>query len=89
MPGKGFHLGPRLTDQQRQDIEFGFQIAKEISRLEIGQTVVVKEEVSQWKHLREPIIVCSEGGPWEAAKEERWLLKLHGKNTISGLTFRV
>jgi DUF1009 family protein len=43
MPGKGFHLGPRLTDQQRQDIEFGFQIAKEISRLEIGQTVVVKE----------------------------------------------
>lgn len=43
MPGPGFHLGPRLTDSQRHDLEFGFGIAREISRLEIGQTVVVKE----------------------------------------------
>ena len=43
MPGEGFELGPRLSREQRQDIEFGHGIAKEISRLEIGQTVVVKE----------------------------------------------
>jgi DUF1009 family protein len=42
MPGNGFHLGPKLSDEQRADVEFGFRIAKEVSRLEIGQTVVVK-----------------------------------------------
>jgi DUF1009 family protein len=42
MPKTGFHLGPKLSDEQKSDIEFGFKIAKEISRLEIGQLVVVK-----------------------------------------------
>jgi UDP-2,3-diacylglucosamine hydrolase len=42
MPGKDFQLGPKLSDDQRADVEFGFRIAKEISRLEIGQTAVVK-----------------------------------------------
>ena len=42
MPGKNFHLGPELSAEQRAVVEFGFRIAKEISRLEIGQTVVVK-----------------------------------------------
>ena len=42
MPGPGFHLGPKLSDGQRADVELGFRIAKEVSRLEIGQTVVVK-----------------------------------------------
>ena len=42
MPGAGFQLGPKLSDEQRADVAFGFRIAKEISRLEIGQTVVVK-----------------------------------------------
>src|SRR5437764_15164486 len=43
MPGQGFHLGPKLSPDQQQDVEFGFRIAKEMSRLEIGQTVVVKD----------------------------------------------
>src|SRR6266567_9644275 len=42
MPDDGFHLGPKLSADQQQDVEFGFRIAKEMSRLEIGQTVVVK-----------------------------------------------
>ena len=42
MAAKGFHLGPRLSAGQQADVEFGFRIAKEISRLEIGQLVVVK-----------------------------------------------
>src|SRR5205085_11127754 len=42
MPAAGFRIGPKLSDAQREDIAFGFRIAKEISRLEIGQTVVVK-----------------------------------------------
>src|SRR6202167_1240344 len=43
MPGPGFVLGPALAEAQKEDAAFGFRIAKEISRLEIGQTVVVKE----------------------------------------------
>jgi hypothetical protein len=43
MPGAGFVLGPALTDAQKADAAFGFRIAKEVSRLEIGQTVVVRE----------------------------------------------
>jgi UDP-2,3-diacylglucosamine hydrolase len=43
MPGAGFHLGPRLTAEQREDIAYGHRLAKEISRLEIGQLVVVKK----------------------------------------------
>ncbi len=42
MPGTGFHLGPKLSAEQQADVAFGFRIAKEVSRLEIGQTVVVK-----------------------------------------------
>ena len=42
MPGPDFCLGPKLDAEQRTDVDFGFRMAKEISRLEIGQTVVVK-----------------------------------------------
>lgn len=43
MPTNGFQLGPKLSDEQKTDVDFGFKIAKEVSRLEIGQIVVVKE----------------------------------------------
>ncbi|PYK57166.1 MAG: DUF1009 domain-containing protein [Verrucomicrobia bacterium] len=42
MPGAGFQLGPPLSDEQRNDVRFGFRIARQVSRLEIGQTVVVR-----------------------------------------------
>jgi len=42
MPGIGFHIGPKLSEAQKADVDLGFRIAKEISRLEIGQSVVVK-----------------------------------------------
>ena len=42
MPSHGFHLGPKLSAEQKEDVDYGFKIAKEISRLEIGQLVVVK-----------------------------------------------
>lgn len=42
MPAGGFRLGPKLTAAQQADIELGFRMAKEISRLDIGQTVLVK-----------------------------------------------
>jgi DUF1009 family protein len=42
MPGPGFHRGRELSAAQRTDLAFGFRIAKEVSRLEIGQLVLVK-----------------------------------------------
>jgi len=41
MPVAGFRIG-LLSAEQEEDLAFGYGIAKEISRLEIGQTVVVK-----------------------------------------------
>ena len=43
MPETGFRMGPKLSAEQEGDVAFGFSIAKEVSRLEIGQTVVVKK----------------------------------------------
>ncbi len=43
MPSAGFQAGPKLSAEQKNDVEFGFKVAKEVSRLEIGQTVVVKK----------------------------------------------
>jgi DUF1009 family protein len=45
MPSGDFQLGPKLSAAQKADVEFGFKLAKEISRLEIGQIVVVKDGV--------------------------------------------
>jgi DUF1009 family protein len=42
MPQTGFLLGPELSDAQQADVKFGFKIAKEVSRMEIGQLVIVK-----------------------------------------------
>jgi hypothetical protein len=42
MPAAGFQLGRALGEDEMGDVRFGFRIAKEVSRLEIGQTVVVK-----------------------------------------------
>lgn len=43
LPGAGLVCGPELSERQREDADFGFRIAKEVSRLDIGQTVVVKK----------------------------------------------
>jgi DUF1009 family protein len=45
MAAADFELGPKLAAEQHADVAFGLRIAKEISRLEIGQLVVVKEGV--------------------------------------------
>lgn len=42
LPGEGAVCGPELKDRAMDDALYGFRIAKEISRLDIGQTVVVR-----------------------------------------------
>jgi UDP-2,3-diacylglucosamine hydrolase len=43
MPAAGFRLGNSPTKDQQEDIAFGYEMAKKVSALEIGQTVVVKD----------------------------------------------
>ena len=43
MPQTGFRLGPEPDVALQADIEYGLRIAKEVSKLEIGQSVIVKE----------------------------------------------
>jgi UDP-2,3-diacylglucosamine hydrolase len=38
----GLIAGPKLSRREEDDVAFGFEIAREISRLDIGQTVIVK-----------------------------------------------
>jgi DUF1009 family protein len=42
LPAPGHVCGPPLKKRQIEDAEFGFRMAKETSRLDIGQTVVVR-----------------------------------------------
>ncbi|MDR1304043.1 MAG: UDP-2,3-diacylglucosamine diphosphatase LpxI [Verrucomicrobiales bacterium] len=43
LPPAGLVAGPKLSKRQLRDADFGWGIAKEISRLDIGQSVVVKK----------------------------------------------
>jgi DUF1009 family protein len=43
LPEPGHLAGPKLSEQQRQDVALGFRVAKECSRLDIGQSVLVKK----------------------------------------------
>lgn len=43
VPEAGHVAGPQLGRRGREDALFGFKVAKEISRLDIGQSVVVKK----------------------------------------------
>lgn len=43
LPPSGPVCGPELSERQAEDAAFGFRIAKETSRLDIGQTVIVKK----------------------------------------------
>jgi DUF1009 family protein len=43
MAPSGVRIGDELSPQESDDVRFGYSIAKEVSRKEIGQLVVVKE----------------------------------------------
>jgi DUF1009 family protein len=39
---RGVIAGPKLSPRQEHDVELGWNVAKEIARLDIGQTIVIK-----------------------------------------------
>ena len=44
MPKPGLLSGRKLTGSEKDDVEFGYKIAKGIAGMDIGQTVVVKDK---------------------------------------------
>lgn len=42
LPGAGLVAGPAIKKRRWSDVEYGLSIAREISRLDIGQTIVVR-----------------------------------------------
>jgi DUF1009 family protein len=69
MPSGGYAVGPKLTEEQREDIRFGLRIAKEVSRLDIGQSVVVKRGTVLAVEGFEGTDACLERGGKLAGKE--------------------
>ena len=89
MPEAGFCLGPALSGKQQADMALGLRIAKEVSRLEIGQTVVVKEGAVLAVEGFEGTDNClRRGGSLAGAAGARWPSRWPGTSTICGLTFR-
>jgi len=62
MPRRGTITRREPTEQERQDMDFGFRIAKELGRLDIGQTVVVKARAVMALEAIEGTDACIERG---------------------------
>ncbi|MBN1621951.1 MAG: UDP-2,3-diacylglucosamine diphosphatase LpxI [Endomicrobiales bacterium] len=45
LPKKGIITGKKLSKTEQKDVDFGYELAKKIAGLDIGQTVVVKDQV--------------------------------------------
>lgn len=81
MPGPGFLLGPKLSETQRDDMEFGHRVAREVSALEIGQTVVVKNGTVLAVEAFEGTDAClRRGGTLAGAKGGAVAVKVPKKN---------
>ena len=62
MPRRGTITKREPTEVERQDMEFGFRIAKELGRFDIGQTVVVKNRAVMALEAIEGTDACIERG---------------------------
>ena len=60
----GHIAGPKLKEREEEDVTFGFEIAKQLSALNVGQTVVVKNgtvlavEVAEGDEVEAGQVVC-------------------------------
>lgn len=62
MPPRGTITRREPTEREHQDMEFGFRIAKELGRLDIGQTVVIKNRAVMALEAIEGTDACIERG---------------------------
>jgi hypothetical protein len=72
---KGCHTKRKPTQQEEADIRFGFEAAKEVGRLDIGQTVVVRKKAVVALEAMEGTNECiSRGG--RLAREDAVIVKV-------------
>ena len=62
MPAEGTLTKREPTESERKDMEFGFRMAKELGRLDVGQTVVVKEQAVMALEAIEGTDACIDRG---------------------------
>lgn len=81
MPSDGYHVGKKLSPEDLEDARFGFRIAKSVSELEIGQTVVVKQGTVLAVEGFEGTDQClTRGGSLAGKKGEATAVKVAKKN---------
>lgn len=68
MPGTGYAVGRKLDEREQSDVAFGVRIAREVARLEIGQSVVVKDGTTLAVEGFEGTDACLERGGSLAGK---------------------
>jgi DUF1009 family protein len=81
MPGPGYLVGPRISAVQRRDADFGYSIAREISRFDIGQIVVVRKGTVLAVEAFEGTDACLQrGGALAGSKGGAIAVKVAGEN---------
>jgi DUF1009 family protein len=79
LASEGLLAGPPLKKRQREDVRFGFRMAKEMARLDIGQSVVVKQGTVLAVEAFEGTDACMRrGGP--LGRGEAILVKVSKRN---------
>jgi DUF1009 family protein len=71
MPGEGYLVGKPLGNEEASDVNYAWRIAKEVARLEIGQSVVVKAGTTLAVEGFEGTDACLERGGRLAGKKGR------------------
>jgi len=97
LPSKGIISKRRPTKKEREDIEFGYKIAKHIAGVDVGQTVVVKDKAVVAVEAMEGTDACilrsgelSKGGAvvikvLKPSQDLRFDTPVIGPNTIDSL----
>ena len=95
LPAKGILTKRKLSVREREDVSFGYKVAREIANLDIGQTVVVKDKavvsVEAMEGTNEAVKrsakLCGEGFVVIKAarpkQDMRWDVPVVGPETIS------
>ncbi len=80
LPGPGPVCGPALKARQLEDAAFGFRIAKETSRLDIGQSLVVRHGTVLAVEAFEGTNVCIRRGGELGRRKDVMLVKVSKPN---------
>ena len=86
LPEPGVLTKRKPTEQEWEDMRFGFRMAKELGRLDIGQTVVVKNRAVMALEAIEGTDACIlRGGFLKPAQDNRFDMPSVGTTTLTSM----